>query len=146
MDVEKQVQCFWMQGSRNSAVENLLCGAPSRSEACLFFSNDLLRLRLQSVQNGLQHDLVWVADEADHSVVLALLQVAYLWKCDDQGQCVHGVGHFSVRQIVLQIVVRAVITSSPPAWTSSAGILSTPTDFPFFNDCTAASTRWLDMV
>ena len=49
---------------------------------------------------------------------------------------VHGVGHFPVCQILLQIVVRAVITSSPPAWTSSAGMLSTPADFPFFNDCT----------
>ena len=35
---------------------------------------------------------------------------------------VHGVGHFPVSQVLLQIVVRAVITSSPPAWTSSAGI------------------------
>ena len=42
--------------------------------------------------------------------------------------------------LLSQIVVRAVITSSPPAWTSSAGILLTPADFPFFNDCTAAST------
>ena len=33
-----------------------------------------------------------------------------------------------------------MITSSPPAWTSSAGMLSTPADFPFFNDYTAAST------
>ena len=31
----------------DSQVENLVCGAPSRSEACLFFSNDL-RLWLQS--------------------------------------------------------------------------------------------------
>ena len=61
VDVEKQVQCFWMQGSRNSAVENLLCGAPSRSEACLFFSNDLLQLWLQSVQCNLQLDFAWVA-------------------------------------------------------------------------------------
>ena len=53
---------------------------------------------------------------------------------------VHGAGHSPVCQILLQIVVRAVITSSPPAWTSSAGMLSTPADFPFFNDCTAAST------
>ena len=43
-------------------------------------------------------------------------------------------------QILLLIVVRAVITSSPPAWTSSAGMLSTPADYPFFSDCTAAST------
>ena len=50
---------------------------------------------------------------------------------------VHGVGRSPVCQILLQIVVRAVITSSPPAWTSSAGMLSTPADFQFFSDCTA---------
>ena len=44
------------------------------------------------------------------------------------------------RNYMLQIVMRAVITSSPPAWTSSAGVLSTPANFPFFSDCTAAST------
>ena len=53
---------------------------------------------------------------------------------------VHGVSHSPVCQILLQIVVRAVITSSPLAWASSAGMLSTPADFPYFNDCTAAST------
>ena len=46
---------------------------------------------------------------------------------------VHGGGHSPVRQILLQIVVRAVITSSAPAWTDSARTLSTPADFPFFN-------------
>ena len=35
---------------------------------------------------------------------------------------------------------RVVITASPPAWTSSAGMLLTLADFPFFNDSTAAST------
>ena len=49
----------------------------------MFFSNDLLRLRLQSVQSELQHDFAWVADEADRSAVLALLEVAFLGKCDD---------------------------------------------------------------
>ena len=38
---------------------------------------------------------------------------------------VHWVGHFPVYQILLQIVMRAVITSSPPAWTSSVGMLLT---------------------
>ena len=33
-----------------------------------------------------------------------------------------------------------VIISSLPAWTSSSRMLSTPADFPFFSDCTAAST------
>ena len=63
----------------------MLCGAPACSEACLFFSDDLLRLWLQSIQYDLQHDFAWVADEANRSVVLALLPVAFREKCDDQG-------------------------------------------------------------
>ena len=58
--------------------EDLIC-----FEACLFFSDDFLCLWLQSVQYDLQHDFSWVTDEADCSVVLALLQVAFLGKCDD---------------------------------------------------------------
>ena len=50
----------------------------------MFFSDDLLRLRLQSLQFDLRHDFAWVAYEADRSVVLALLQVAFPGKCDDQ--------------------------------------------------------------
>ena len=53
---------------------------------------------------------------------------------------VHRVGHSPVCQILWQIVMRVVIRSSPLAWTSSAGMLWTPADFPFFSDCAAAST------
>ena len=66
-------------------------------------------------------------------VVLAPLQVANFGSVMTK-DWVHGVGHSPVCQILLQIVVRAVITSSPPALTSSAGMLSTPADFPFFSD------------
>ena len=90
----------------------------SCSEACLIFGDDLLRLWLQFVQYDLQHDFAWVTDEADFSIVLALLQVAFLGKCDDQGLG-SGVGHSPVCQSLLQIVVGAVFTSSPPTWTSS---------------------------
>ena len=69
--------------TEDSSVENLLGRAPSCSEACLFFSDDILRLWLQSVQYDLQHNFAWVTDEADYLVVLALLQVAFLGKCDD---------------------------------------------------------------
>ena len=55
------------------------------------------------------------------------------------GDLVHGVGHSPVCQILLHVAVRAVIRSSPPAWTSSAGMLSTAADFPFFDGHTAAS-------
>ena len=58
---------------------------PFCSEVCLFFSEDLLRLWLQFVQYDLQHDCAWMTDEADHSVVLTLFQVAFLGECDDYG-------------------------------------------------------------
>ena len=51
--------------TEDSQVEDLLCGAPSCSEACLFFSDDLLHLRLQSVRYDPQYDFAWMADEAD---------------------------------------------------------------------------------
>ena len=75
---------------------------------------------------------------------LMRLIVRYFWHCCRlplsgsvmTKDWVHGVGHF----VLLKIVVSVVITSSPPAWTSSAGMLLTPAVFPFFNDCIAAST------
>ena len=53
--------------TENAKVEDLLCGAPSCSESCLFFSDDFAS----------------ATDEAYCSVVLALLQVAFLGKCND---------------------------------------------------------------
>ena len=58
--------------------------------------------------------------------------------------------HSDVCQVLLQVVAKVMTTSSPPAWTSSARMLSTPADFPFFNDWTAASTflpkmEWLSL-
>ena len=50
------------------------------------------------------------------------------------------IGHSPVFQILLQIVVRMSIMASPSAWTNSAGMLSTPADFPIFSALTAAST------
>ena len=52
----------------------------------------------------------------------------------------HVVGHSPVFQILLQIVVRISIMASPPSWTNSSGMLSTPADFPIFSALTAAST------
>ena len=44
---------------------------------------DDIRLRRQLFSYDLQHDFAMKADEADDSVSLALLQVAFLEKCDD---------------------------------------------------------------
>ena len=79
-----------------------------------------------------------MADEPERSVVLSLLQVAFLEKCNDQG-LVHRVGHSDVYKNLLQIVVRAMITPFSPAWASFAVMLSTPSDSPFLNNCITAS-------
>ena len=50
------------------------------------------------------------------------------------------VDHSPVFQIVLQIAVRMTIMASPPTWTYSADMLSTPAGFPIFSGLTAAST------
>ena len=42
--------------TKDSKVEDLVCGAPTCSETCLFFSDGLLRLQLQSDLYGLQRD------------------------------------------------------------------------------------------
>ena len=59
---------------KDSQVEDLPCDTSFCSEACLFFSDDLLRLQLQSVEFDLQHDFAWMAEETNCSVVLALCQ------------------------------------------------------------------------
>ena len=64
-------------------IEYLFCGAPSGSETSLLFCNDLFCLCLESVKYDLQHDLTRMADKTDGSVVLAQLQVAFLWECDN---------------------------------------------------------------
>ena len=46
--------------------EYLFCGAPSGSETCLLFCNDLFCLWLESVQYDLQHDLTGMADKAEN--------------------------------------------------------------------------------
>ena len=126
--------------TKDSLAEGMLGGAPSCSEACLFFSNDLLHLQLQSVRYDLQHDSALLADKANHLVVLALLQVAVGSVMTKDW--VQRVGQSPVCQILLQIVMTAMIISSPPACTSAAGMLLTPADYPFFNDCTTATTSW----
>ena len=56
---------------------------------------------------------------------------------------VQGVGHSPVCQILLQVMSNISIMASPPAWTSSDGMLSTPAGLPFFSNFTAVSTVYL---
>ena len=65
----------------------------------------------------------------DCSIVLALLQVALFLGRVITKDWFHGVGHSPVCQILSQIVVIVVITSSPPIWTKRSYIVVA---FPFF--------------
>ena len=56
---------------------------PALKPACSSVMTFSACLWCQSVQYDLQHDFARVINEADRSVVLALLQVAFLGKCDD---------------------------------------------------------------
>ena len=69
--------------TEDSKIESSLCNTVSFSKAGLFFSDNVLRLWLESVKDDLQHDFAWVADEADCPVVLTQLYVAFFWKCDE---------------------------------------------------------------
>ena len=68
--------------SEDPEIEYLFRGAPSGSETCLLVCNDLFCLWLESVYD-LQLDLTRMTDKADGSVILAQLQVAFLWECDN---------------------------------------------------------------
>ena len=67
VEILLMLQVFLAEGPE---IEYLFCGAPSGSETCLLFCNGLFCLWLES-------------DKADGSVVLAQLQVAFLWECDN---------------------------------------------------------------
>ena len=54
----------------------------------------------QTVQYDLHHDFAWMADEAGRSVVLPLLQVAFLGKSDDQGLGPRGWPYSSLPDLV----------------------------------------------
>ena len=80
-----------------------------------------------------------MTNEADCSVVLALLQVAFVGECDDQGLGPQG-RPFSC---LLDLVADCCESSDYVLATCLDQFRldqSTPADFPFFNDCTAAST------
>ena len=64
--------------TQDSKVEDLFCDASSGSEPSLFFSNYFFSLGFQPIQDDFQHDFARMTDEADSSVVLAELEVAFL--------------------------------------------------------------------
>ena len=100
--------------TQDSKVEDLFCGASSGSEPSLFFSNYFFSLGFKPIQDYSQNDNARMTDEADSSVVLAELQVPFLGSVIIS-DCVHGVGHTPVLQILLQISAKISNMLSPTA-------------------------------
>ena len=69
----------------DSQVEYLFSCAAPWPEACLLFCYNFLCLWLQSVQNYFEHYFTRVANQADSTIILALLKIAFLGEGDNQG-------------------------------------------------------------
>ena len=63
--------------TQDSKVEDMFCGASSGSEPSLFFSNYFFNLGFKPIQDDFQHGFARMTDQADSSLVLAELQVAF---------------------------------------------------------------------
>ena len=79
-----------------------------------------------------QDDFTWVINETDFSIVLKLLRVAF-WGYVMIVNFIHGVGHSSVKSILLQTDVSSSMMYAPLACTNSSGTLSTRC-LPFIKD------------
>ena len=114
---EDMVQILLMLGvlfTQDSKVEDLFCGASSGSEPSLFFSNYFFSLGFKPIQDDFQHDFARMPDEADSSVILAELQVAFFRECNNQRLSPWG-RPFSWSQILLLISVKTSFMVSLPA-------------------------------
>ena len=98
-------------------------GASSTAKSSLFFGDGLFRLRLQSVQDDFQHYFFsQIANDTDDTIVLTLLYVFFLGKCNYQCLSPYCWPLSSLPDVVAA-VGKMVITYSPPFLNSSAGML-----------------------
>ena len=100
--------------TQDSKVGDLFCCASSGSEASLFFSDYFFSLGSKSIQDDFQHDFARKTDEADSSVVLAVLQVALFRECNNQRLSLWG-RPFSWSPDPVTDLCETSIMVSPPA-------------------------------
>ena len=80
-DIEEILLMLHVFLSEDQENEYLIYGSPYRSETSVLFCN-LFSFWLDSVYDGLQHDLTRMAVTADGSVVLTTL-FTFLWECNN---------------------------------------------------------------
>ena len=69
------------------SAEGLFYFAPSWSKTCLFFCQQFLSFGLESVEVNSEHDHAEMADQANGTIVLTLLEVTFLWQKYDKRVC-----------------------------------------------------------
>ena len=62
----------------DSTIEDLFYCVPAWSKTCLFFCQQVLSLGFESVEHNSKYDLAGMAGQADDTIVLILLEVAFL--------------------------------------------------------------------
>ena len=65
--------------SDDSTIEDLFFCAPAWSKTCLFFCQHFLRRSHESNEDNSKHNLAGMADQADGTIVVTLLDVTFLW-------------------------------------------------------------------
>ena len=63
----------------DSTAEDLFYGAPAGSKFCLFFCQHFLRRSHESNEDNSKHNLAGMADQADGTIAVTLLDVTFLW-------------------------------------------------------------------
>ena len=60
-------------------IKDLFYCAPTWSKTSLLLCQQFFCLDFESVEDNSEHDLTWMADQAYVTIVLTLLEVAFLW-------------------------------------------------------------------
>ena len=60
-------------------IEDLFYCTPAWSKTCLVSCQQFLGIGLESAEDNSKHDLAGMAHSADGTIVLTLLEVAFLW-------------------------------------------------------------------
>ena len=76
--VEQIALVLWMFPYDDSTIKGLFYCATARSKPCLFFCRQFLSFGLESVEDYWEHDLAGMANYTGVTIVLTLLEVAYL--------------------------------------------------------------------
>ena len=78
--VVKQIALvLWVFLCDDSTIEDMSYCAPARSKTCLFFCQQFPSLGLELIEDNLERDLVEMADKADGTIVMTLLELSLSW-------------------------------------------------------------------